>query len=126
MPEAFSTRWPLPERGSCFLNLTIVVKMKRHNKAIEELTKTKEAWYEREGKRKDRIAELRLEPNDASNDFKETNRALKLLENASMVDTQPTIHNYYEPSDKLKKYQDVTMGAVGLATGVAIIKIYGL
>ena len=101
-------------------------EIKRHNKVIEELTKAKEAWYEREVKRKDRIAKLHLELNDANNDFKETNRALKLLENASMVDTQPTIHNYYEPSDEMKKYYDVTMGAVGLATGVAVIKIYGL
>ena len=101
-------------------------EIKRHNKAIEDLTKAKEAWYEREVKRKDRIAKLHLELNDANNDFKETNRALKLLENASRVDVRPTIHNYYEPSDEMKKYQDVTMGAVGLATGVAIIKIYGL
>ena len=101
-------------------------EIKRHNKAIEDLTKAKEAWYEREVKRKDRIAQLRLELSDANKDFKETNRALKLLENASRVDVQPTIHNFYEPLDEMKKYQDVTMGAVGLATGVAIIKIYGL
>ena len=101
-------------------------EIKRHNKAIGEHNKAKEAWYEREVKTKDSIAKLRLELNDANNDFKETNRELKLLENASMVDTQPTIHNYNEPSDEMKKYQDVTMDAVGLATGVAIIKIYGL
>ena len=101
-------------------------EIKRHNKAIENLTKAKEAWYEREVKRKDRIAQLRIELGDANKDFEEINRALKLLENASRVDVQPTIHNYYQPSDEMKKYQDVTMGAVGLATGVAIIKIYGL
>ena len=98
----------------------------RHNKAIEKLTKAKEAWYEREVARKDGMARLRAEVTDANKDFSETNRALKLLENASRVDVQPTIPNYYEPSDEMKKYQDVTMGAVGLATGIAIIKIYGL
>ena len=101
-------------------------EIRRHNKAIEKLTKAKEAWYEREVARKDRMARLRAEVADANKDFSETNRALKLLENASRVDVQPTIHNFYEPSDEMKKYQDVTMGAVGLATGIAIIKIYGL
>ena len=101
-------------------------EIKRHNKAIENLTKAKEAWYEREVKRKDRIAKLRLELGDANKDFEETHRALKLLQNASRVDAQSTIHNFYEPSDEMKKYQDLTIGAVGLATGVAIIKIYGL
>ena len=101
-------------------------EIKRHNKAIEDLTKAKEAWYEREVARKDRIAKLRLELGDANKDFEETNRALKLLEYAFRVDVQPTIHNYYEPSDEMKKYQDITMGAGRLATGVAIIKIYGL
>ena len=101
-------------------------EIKRHNKAIEELTKAKEAWYEREVKRKDRMAKLRLELGDANKDFEETNRALKLLENTSRVDAQPTIHNFYEPSDEMKKYQDVTMGAAGLATGVALIKLCGL
>ena len=72
------------------------------------------------------MVKLRLELSDVNKDFEETNRAVKLLENASRVDAQPTIHNFYEPSDEMKKYQNVTMGAVGLATGVAIIKIYGL
>ena len=99
-------------------------QIKRHNKAIEELTKAKEAWYEGEVARKETIAKLRLELNDPNKDFEETNRALKLLENASRVDTQPTI--FTNRRTTMKKYQDVTMGAVGLATGVAIIKVYGL
>ena len=104
-------------------------EIRRHNKAIEKLTKAKEAWYEREVARKDRMARLRAEVADANKDFSETNRALKLLENASRVDTQPTIHNFYEPSDEMKKYQDLTIGTLGLATGtvvIAIIKAYGL
>ena len=103
-------------------------EMKRHNKAIEKLAKAKEAWYEREVKRKDKIQELRLKLNDANNDFKETNRALKVLKSASISDVQPTIHDYYEPSDEMKKYQNVTIGTLGIATGAGLIKLlkYGM
>ena len=67
-------------------------EIKRHNEAMEKLTKAKEAWYEREVARKDRIAQLRLELEDANKDFNETNRALRTLEQATKVDREPTIH----------------------------------
>ena len=101
-------------------------EMKRHNKALENLAKAKQAWNEREVARKNRITKLRLELGDANKDFEGTNRALKLLQKASIVDTQPTIHNFYEPWSEMKKYQDLTIGTLGLATGIIIIKIYGL
>ena len=44
-------------------------EMRRHNEAMEKLTKAKEAWYERDVARKDRMAQLRLELDDANKDF---------------------------------------------------------
>ena len=52
-------------------------EMRQHNEAIEKLTKAKEAWYEREVERKNRMAQLRQEVQDANDDFAETNRAFK-------------------------------------------------
>ena len=98
-------------------------EMKRHNKAIKKLTQAKEEWYEREVKRKDRIAQLRQELTDANKDLNETNQALEELKSASEADVKPTIHDFYEPSDEMKHYQYATIGVVGLATGYAIIKI---
>ena len=43
-------------------------EMRRHNEAMEKLTKAKEAWYERNVARKDRMAQLRLELDDANKD----------------------------------------------------------
>ena len=103
--------------------------METHNKALEDLAKAKQAWNEREVARKNRIAKLRLELGDANKDSEETNRVLKFLKKASSVDTQPTIHNFYEPSSEMKKYQDLTIGTLGLAAGTvgaAIIKAYRL
>ena len=104
-------------------------EMRRHNEAMEKLTKAKEEWYEREVERKNRMAQLRLKLDDANKDFAETNRAFKTLEQATKVDREPTIHNFYQPSDEMKKYQDMTMGIVGLASGIVgtvILKKYGL
>ena len=104
-------------------------EMKRHNKALEDLAKANQAWSEREVPRKNRIAKLRLKLGDANTDFEKTNRALKLLQKSSSIDTQPTTQNFYEPSSEMKKYQDLTIGVVGLAAGTvgaAIIKAYGL
>ena len=104
-------------------------EMRRHNEAMEKLTKAKEAWYEREVARKDRMAQLRLELDDANKDFDETNRALKMLEQATKVDREPTIHNFYQPSDEMKKYQDLTIGVAGVTSGIVggvVLKKYGL
>ena len=104
-------------------------EMRRHNETMEKLTKAKEAWYGREVARKDRMAQLRQQVQDANDDFAETNRAFKTLEQATKVDCEPTIHNFYQPSDEMKKYQDMTMGIVGLTSGIVgtvILKKYGL
>ena len=101
-------------------------EMKRHNTALEDLAKAKQAWTEREVARKNKIARLRLERGDANKDFEETNRSLEFLKKASSVDHEPTIHNFYEPSNEMKKYQDITIGVVGLVTGASIMKIISL
>ena len=51
----------------------------RHNKALEELAKAKEAFYQNEVKECDSIMQLRQQLADANKDFGETNRALEQL-----------------------------------------------
>ena len=73
-------------------------EIKRHNKALEDLA---------EG----------------------ANRALRLLQKvkkASAADHEPTIHDFYEPSNKMKKYQDIAIGGIDLVTGASIMKIISL
>ena len=55
-------------------------EMKRHNKALEDLAKAKQAWTEREVSRKNKIAKLRLERADADKDLEKSNRALRFLQ----------------------------------------------
>ena len=104
-------------------------EMRRHNEAMEKFSKTKEAWYEREVERKNRIEQLRQEVQDANDEFDETSKAFVEYEKASKADPEPSIHNFYEPSDEMKKYQDAAIGIVGMTSGIVggvLIKSYGL
>ena len=99
-------------------------EIKRRNKALEDLAKAKQAWVERETARKNKITRLRLERADADKDFERANRALRFLQKvkkAADVDREPTIHDFYEPSNEMKKYQDITVGGIGLVTGASIM-----
>ena len=101
-------------------------EIKRHNKALENLAKAKQAWVERETARKNKITRLRLERADADKDFERANRALRFLQKVkkeSAVDREPTIHDFYEPSNEMKKYQDITIGGIGLVTGASIMGV---
>ena len=99
-------------------------EIKRHNKALEDLAKAKQAWTERETARKNKILRLRIERADADKDFERANWALRLLQKvkrASAVDHEPTIHDFYEPSNEMKKYQDIAIGGIGLVTGASTV-----
>ena len=54
-------------------------EIKRHNKALEDLAKAKEAFYQNKVKQHDRIMQLRQQLADANKDIGETNRALEQL-----------------------------------------------
>ena len=99
-------------------------EIKRHNKALEDFAKAKQAWTERETARKNKILRLRLEREEADKDFERANRALRLLqkvEKASAVDHEPTIYDFYEPSNEMEEYQDVAIGGIGLVIGASIV-----
>ena len=75
-------------------------EMKRHNLAMEQLTAAKEKWYEKTVKKKNKIALLRQQLEDANKDLGATNEALHKLRTAVDEDigSEPTFDDYYEPS----------------------------
>ena len=107
-------------------------EMKRHNRALENLSKAREQFYEEEVRKKDLMAQKRAELQQSKADLATVNHALDLLKNMDVVyhDTksntkytfnrQPQLRDFYTPSDKMKKYQNYTMGAVGLGTGALL------
>ena len=105
-------------------------EIKRHNKALEDLAKAKEAFYQNEVKQHDRIMQLRQQLADANKDIGETNRALEQLRqvqsiqyNGKTFNREPQLNDFYKPSDEMKEYQYITIGVVGVGSGYLLSKI---
>ena len=100
-------------------------EMKRHNLAMEQLTAAKENWYEKTVEKKNKVALLRQQLADANKDLDATNEALHKLRTAMEEDigSEPTITDYYDPSDEMKMYTNVVVGVTGSATGVLVSKL---
>ena len=99
-------------------------EMKRHDEAMEKLSKEK--WYEKTVEKKNKIALLRQKLLDANKDLDETNQALHNLRTATEEledDKEPTINDYYEPSDEMKMYMNVVTGVVGSVSGFLVTKL---
>ena len=95
-------------------------EMKRHNKALESLAKSKEKWYERQVVRKNKITLLRQEVSDANKDIEATNNALDSLRKVYIEmsqDREPTLSDYYKPSSEMEEYQHIAVGTLGLGAG---------
>ena len=106
-------------------------EQKRHDRALENLSKAREQFYEEEVKKKDRMAQKRAELQTAKADLSTINHALDLLRNMDVVyhdsdnnkyvlKREPQLRDFYTPSDKFKKIQNLTVGAVGLGSGMLL------
>ena len=106
-------------------------EMRRHDEAMEILAKEKEAWYEKTVEKKNKVALLRQEVEDANKDFRDTNEALRKLKDLRLAredldeheDIEPKLENYYEPSDEMKMYMNVVTGVVGSVSGFLVTKL---
>ena len=102
-------------------------EIKRHIKALEELAKAKEAFYQNEVKEHGRIQKLRQQLADGNIDIEDTNRALAQLRqvqsikyNGQTFNSEAQLNDFYHPSDKMKEYQYITIGVVGVGTGYIV------
>ena len=102
-------------------------EMKRHNLAMEELSKAKEKWYENQVEKKNRIQEMRQELSDANADINAINKALENLQKITYkgktFTREPQTYDYYEPSDEMKEYLHLAVGVTGLVGGWGIHKV---
>ena len=100
-------------------------EMVRHNLAVETLQKKKEEWYEKTVEKKNKVALLRQQLEDANNDLDATNEALHKLRTAIDEDIgpEPTITDYYEPTDEMKMYTNVVVGITKSVAGVLVTKM---
>ena len=105
-------------------------EIKRHNLALEHLSQAKQEWYEEEVSRKNKIEEKRRQLVEADKNISVTNASLRALAHLNRVmekrnlEREPTLDDYYKPSEEMESYKVLTMTAVGLGTGLAGYKIY--
>ena len=101
-------------------------EVERHNRAMETFNEEREKWQERQVEHKNKIAALRQELADANKDLDATNTALhnlRVAEENSQEDRQPTLDSYYEPSDEMKNLMNVVTGVMGLGLGYGGTKL---
>ena len=63
---------------------------------------------------------------DANKDLDEVNEVLHNLRTATEEleeDKEPTLDDYYEPSDEMKEYMNVVTGVIGSVSGYLLTKI---
>ena len=105
-------------------------EIKRHNLALEELSRAKQKWYEKEAARKNDIELKRHQLIEANKDLETTNKALAQLSGALREaeavrrNDMPTLNDFYKPSKEMKEYQALTMAVAGLGTGLVGHRIY--
>ena len=92
---------------------------------MEQLTAAKEKWYEKTVEKKNKIALLHQQLVDANKNLDATNDPLHKLRTAMDEDIgpEPTINDYYEPSDEMKTYTNVVVGVTGSVAGVLATKL---
>ena len=106
-------------------------EMKRHNLAVENLTKAREAWYEEEVRKKDEIARKRQELLSANADLSTVDKALDALRKITVIYTEnsgrkrtftrrPELRDFYKPSTEIRNYQNLAMGVVSVGSGLIL------
>ena len=99
-------------------------KIKRHNKAMEDLMRAREKWYEEEIRRKDEINRKRQELTETHQDMVAVNKALIGIKNISIsfknqeFTRKPELKDFYRPSSEFKHYEKFVVGTVGAVGGV--------
>ena len=104
-------------------------EIKRHNLAMEKLSKDKEIWYEKQIERRQKMEKLRQQLSDANADINKTNKSFENLaainykyknlqnEYEEEEKEEPKLENYYKPSKEMKEYQNIFFLLIGVTGG---------
>ena len=104
-----------------------LAETRRHNEAIERLTREREKFLEAETARKDHLLKLKTELAEANQDEILTNRALDVLKEFTRANPplrEPVLEDFYKPGDEMKKYQTMAAVLLALALGADTFFVY--
>ena len=94
---------------------------KRHDLAMEEMTKARDAWMKENVRTQQRIKELELEKAKANKDFNITNKSLEILKKINQkiniekqkLQKEPELRDFYKPSEKMQSFDHLAAAGVG-------------
>ncbi len=99
-------------------------EIRRHDLALEKLERARQEWNQKDIERQEKMAALRQEKEKADADLKDINKSLRNYEKATTLvfdgkkfTHQPHIWDFYDPSDEMKEYMTLSIGAIGLVGG---------
>ena len=99
-------------------------EIKRHNLAMEQLTRVQQKWNQKKIEEEIRVCELRREKLDANEDFSNINKSLKnykkvmeIIHGRKKFARKSHLWDLYAPSEEMPEYMTLTIGAMGLVSG---------
>ena len=97
----------------------------RHNRQMEEFAKQHEMWNRENIENEQRIRHLQMEKHDANVNFNITNKNLAYLKKVQEVHQkkEPHKNDYYNPSQKMQKYEKISSGMIGFGLSYAGTKL---
>ena len=89
----------------------------RHNLEMEKYAQEHEAWNRENIENEQRIRHLQMEKQDANVNFNITNKNLAYLKKVQevLLKKEPKKSDYYQPSQKMQKYEKVSSGMIGFS-----------
>lgn len=87
----------------------------RHNVQMEKYARDREMWNRENIETEQRIRHLQMEKHDANVNFNITNKnSAYLKKNQDLIKKkEPPKIQYYQPSQKMQKYEKVSSGMIG-------------
>ena len=106
-------------------------EVERHNRAMEELQRASTEWSQRRLARLDYLNEQLHREQHADKVYRDVNEAMRLyhevtggdeqkLKNVPYVEDEPSLSNYYKPSEEQQKYELIFLaGGISLSAWLA-------
>ena len=98
-------------------------EQERYHRALEKLQADKEAFVERETKRRNHLQALEKAKLNANTDFAKTNKLFAQHAEEQESDQEPVLSDYYHPSSKAVDYNNIIFGILGVATGGGLVAL---
>lgn len=97
-------------------------EIKRHDLAIEKLTRERDLWNENRLRELDRVSNLRYNKQEAIKDISDINKSHEEVRTKFEM-TKPKLSDYYKPSGEMSEYMTFVKFAATIPTMYALVSL---